>query len=439
MQSIFRIFKAGGHGPSMREESQKQEPQAGTGSFEERIVTPRTPHAALTVSAVYRAVELRAKTEAQFQMQYQRVNKEGGNFIPDMYGIGRRINYLLQVRPNPIMTASVFFEQLVINRLMAGNAFVYIERDDLGDVTALWLAQYGGYNPITNTYTLTWASDHGLVSRFEAVAEDVIHIPNTFREPNGYMGMSTLRYMIDTLSMIKTENRQALETAAKGGRVKLIVGEDTARVQSPIAMGLFDKKEMDKYSKEIEQRLYSNDVVALRGLDKVQNISMTAQDMQMMELLGIGFDDVARYFGTPRPLLMLDTNSHYTTPTNATLEYMTRTIQPDVLEIEQEFMSKLLTADDFGKRRFHMCEQPLLRLDREAQAKVDEINLRTGAKTVNEIRRQYDLPAVNDGDIIYVSTNLAELGCDKLKSTGGTPSSVTDDGNVSLPTEGGVI
>ena len=32
------------------------------GSFEERIVTARSPRVALTVSAVYRAVELRAKT-----------------------------------------------------------------------------------------------------------------------------------------------------------------------------------------------------------------------------------------------------------------------------------------------------------------------------------------------------------------------------------------
>ena len=34
---------------------------------------------------------------------------------------------------------------------------------------------------------------------------------------------------------------------------------------------------------------------------------------------------------------------------------------------------------------------------------------------MNELRKQYDMPAVKDGDIVYVSTNLAELGSDKLK------------------------
>ena len=53
-----------------------------TGSFADRIISVRSPHAALTISAVYRAVGLIARTEGQFQVQYQRLNSEGGNFVP---------------------------------------------------------------------------------------------------------------------------------------------------------------------------------------------------------------------------------------------------------------------------------------------------------------------------------------------------------------------
>ena len=84
-------------------------------------------------------------------------------------------------------------------------------------------------------------------------------------------------------------------------------------------------------------------------------------------------------FLVPRPMLMLDTNSHYTTYTNATLEYLQRTVQPDVTEMEQEFNRKLLRREDFGRRRIHMCEQPLLVSTRKAQAKVDQLQLQTGA------------------------------------------------------------
>jgi hypothetical protein len=62
----------------------QQQKQDGGGSFEERIVYAGHPRVALTVSAVYRAVELRAKTIGQMQMQYQMRNREGGNFVLDV-------------------------------------------------------------------------------------------------------------------------------------------------------------------------------------------------------------------------------------------------------------------------------------------------------------------------------------------------------------------
>ena len=395
----------------------------GGGNFKEKIVRVTNPNIALTVSAVYRAVELKAKTIGQMEMQYQRKDTEKGNFIASMYGDGKLMNYLLQKRANPMMTAAELFQQMSVHRELLGNAFVYIERDDFGRPKNLWLALCGGYNPLTQTYTLTFNTNHGMRSKFEAPAEDVIHWRNTYRHYDSFMGIPTHVYAIQTLSLIATQRELSMESAAKGGRMKLIIGEDTSKNVAPISTGFFDKKEMEKYAAEIEQRLYQNDVVAMRALDKVQNISMTAQDMQMMEQLNISLDDLARFYATPRPLLMMDTNSHYNDYQNATMEYLQRTIAPLARELEELFDTKFLTVDDFGRRRFHLCELPLLRMDLERQAKVDQLNLQTGAKTVNEIRRQYDMPAVEDGDIVYVSTNLAELGSAKLRdgATGGRP------------------
>ena len=395
----------------------------GGGNFKEKIVRVTNPNIALTVSAVYRAVELKAKTIGQMEMQYQRKDTEKGNFIASMYGDGKLMNYLLQKRANPMMTSAELFQQMSVHRELLGNAFVYIERDDYGRPKNLWLALCGGYNPMTQTYTLTFNTNHGMRSKFEAPAEDVIHWRNTYRHYDSFMGIPTHVYAIQTLSLIATQRELSMESAAKGGRMKLIIGEDTSKSVAPISTGLFDKKEMEKYAAEIEQRLYQNDVVAMRALDKVQNISMTAQDMQMMEQLNISLDDLARFYATPRPLLMMDTNSHYNDYQNATMEYLQRTIAPLARELEELFDTKFLTVDDFGRRRFHLCELPLLRMDLERQAKVDQLNLQTGAKTVNEIRRQYDMPSVEDGDIVYVSTNLAELGSAKLRdgATGGRP------------------
>lgn len=412
--------------PSTTDPNAKENQAVSGGSFEERIVVTRDPQKALTVSAVYRATELRAKTIGQMPVQYRRKEANGGNFQPWMQGLGKRINYLLQEEPNPIMTASSLWEQVTINRMQLGNGFVYIERDSFGDPVNLWLAICGGYDLATNTYNITFLDQYGVRNLAEVPSRDVLHFPNTFRYMNGFWGIPTIQYACETLSLIKTQKQQALETAAKGGRVKLLIGEERpANSQGTMAFGMFDKGQMQKYAQEINDRIYQQDVVALRGLEKVQSISMTASEMQAVEQVNLGLDDVARFWGTPRPLLMLDTNSHYNDYQNATMEYLQRTIAPDKTEMEKEIARKLLGLKFYGTRDIHICEKPLLAMDLERQAKVDQLHLQMGW-TVNEIRAEHDMPAIQNGDIPYISTNLAELGSEKLSgtSTPGRPAEV---------------
>ena len=404
------------------------QPDIKSGSFEEKVVRVSNPNMSLTISAVYRAVELKAKTLGSMEMQYQRKSPIGGNFIPDLFGQSRNLNWLLQKRANPMTTGSELFQQMSIHRELLGNAFVYIERDFNDNPVNFWLALCGGYDPLTGTYTLTYNTDRGMRWKVAAPSEDVIHWRNTFRHPDGYMGIPTHVYAIQTLSQIATQKQLSLETAAKGGRMKLLIGEEKPTTGAgTAAYGRFSKEQAQKYADELNDRVYVKDITALNGLDKVINISMTAQDMQMMEMLGISLDDCARYYATPRPLLMMDTNSHYNDYTNATMEYLQRTIAPLARELEDLFDVKFLVAGDFGKRRFHMCELPLLRMDLEKQAKVDQLHLQMGW-TPNEIRAQYDMPAIEGGDIPYLSTNLAELGSEKL-SGGSKPTPSNQQNN----------
>ena len=123
------------------------------GNWEANVVRP-VGRSSLLVPAWYRGVSLIMQTMGQMVTQYQRRNQQGGNFVEDLYGKNGDLNYLLQVRPNPMMTASEMQEQIEFRKIYYGNAFVYIERDAVGDPVNLWLATGGGYNPIANTYSL---------------------------------------------------------------------------------------------------------------------------------------------------------------------------------------------------------------------------------------------------------------------------------------------
>lgn len=417
---------------TMPNSKNEQDKNVHGGDFAERIAYVRSPEQALVVASVYRAINLRADTMSVMPVQYQKRDFEKGNYYVDMRGLGKRINYLLQYEPNPIMSASDMWKLVEINRLFYGNSFVYIERDEFGFPYRLWLVQTGGYNTSTGRYSsLVYLTDEGYKTAINVPREDVLHFPNTFRLQSCIWGIPTIQFAIETLSLNRTIKQQSLETAAKGGRVKLIIGEAKQDATGgTFAYGMFNKDQMDTYAEELQKKMYSgHDILAIRGLNDVHNISMTSAEMQMLEQLGVTNDDVARFFGCPRPLLMLDTNSHYTDYKDATMEFHTRTILPQKVGNENEIARKLIGFKDFGMRRIHICEKPLLAMDPERQAKVDQLNLQTGAKTVNEIRAEHDMPSVDKGDIVYVSTNVAELGSQKLS---GEPVTELQPGNYTV-------
>ena len=410
--NFFRKREVTPPAPGVPSSTNEQEPKVQGGDYQERIAYVRGPEQALVVGAVYRAVNLRADTMSVMPVQYQKRDFEGGNFMQDMRGLGKRINYLLQEEPNPIMSASDLWKLVEINRLFFGNSFVYIERDEFGFPLHLWLVKSGGYNIVSGNYTtIVYLSDHDYVTLTNVPREDVLHFANTFRYQNGIWGIPTLQYAIETLSLNRTLRQQSLETAAKGGRVKLIIGEEKpATAQGTIAAGLFNKDQMNAYAEELQKKMYSgHDILAIRGLDKVQNISMNAQEMQMFEQMGATNDDVARFFGVPRPLLMLDTNSHYNDYQNATMEFHTRTILPQKTGNEKEIARKLIGFRDYGVRRIHICEDPLMVMDPERRAKVALMKLQASIATPNEIRAEFDMPTVEDGDTPLASANLLTL------------------------------
>lgn len=396
--------------PGVPSSTMPPDPEVKGGSYQERIVYARSPETACSVSAVYRAMTLRADTMGVMPVQYRKKDFVGGNFVQDMRGLGKRINYLLQEEPNPIMTATDLWKLVEINRIMFGNGFVYIERDEFGLPAQLWLVKQCGYNLNNATYAnIVFLTDRGYRTEVNVPAEDVLFFPNTFRYPNGF-GIPTLKYAYDTLTLNKTLSKQALDTAAKGGRVKGFISEQAPQAgYTPISNGMYDPETTKQYAKEINNEVYQQDIVSLRGLDKFTPTSMTAQDMQMIEQAAMTYDDIARFWGIPRPLLMLDTNSHYNDYQNATMEFHTRTILPQKTGNEKEIARKLIGFKDYGTRDIHICEDPLMVMDPERRAKVAQLKMQAGLCTVNEARRDFDMPAVEDGDVPMASANLMTL------------------------------
>ena len=385
------------------------------GNWEANVVRP-VGRSSLLVPAWYRGVSLIMQTMGQMVTQYQRRNQQGGNFVEDLYGKNGDLNYLLQVRPNPMMTASQLQEQIEYRKIYYGNAYVYIDRGMDGYPRYLWLCTGGGYNPLDDTYTLVYNSDRGPRMKIQTSSRNVLHFKNVFMTEDYYMGIPTLDFAFKALSIAATADEQALQDVAKGGRHKVLIQEQ----QQPNVgtRGRANQKELRAMRDQFAKDWAANDVSVLDNVATPTIISQTAQQLQLLENRSFQVSDLARILGIPRIMMMEDSGSSYKMPEHATQEFMLRTIQPRIREWEDEFNSKLLEAGDFGKRRIHVCELPLRRLDAKGQAEIDKLHLEAGWSP-NELRSQYDLPNIPEGDAHYVSTNLAEVGSEKLRTNGG--------------------
>lgn len=401
-----------------------------TGADWTEHVAPVAGRNSLLVPAWYRGVSLIMQTMGQMVVQYQRRNKIGGNYQEDLYGANGRLNYLLQVRPNALMTASQMLEQIEFRKLYRGNAYVYVERSWEGDIEALWLCSDATYNLLSDTYALTYYRPGGTVALADVPTGQVLHFRNVFLRGDTLQGQPAIDYALRALQISATADLQSLHDMAKGGKQKILVTEKTPETGSVgiLSGGRLDQSEMKSLADRLGEDWMSKDAVFVDNMADAKVISQTAADLRLLETRGFQVADIARVLGVPRVMMMDETNSSYKSPEAATQEFLLRTIQPRIREMEDEMNSKLLGADDFGKRRVHICEKALRRLDPAAQADLDKTHLETGAYTPNEIRAQYDLPSVAGGDTNYVSTNLAELGSEKLRQPA-SPAGSTHDGD----------
>ena len=423
MDNWFRFFRRESGVPKTTDPKDASNQVPKSGNWDANVIRPYG-RSSLLIPTWTRCVTLIMQTMGQMVTQYQRMNGEGGNYVEDRYGKNGMLNYLLQIRPNPMMTASQMQEQIEYRKIYYGNAYVYIERGADGYPVALWLCTGGGYDPLGNRYNLVYNSDRGPRIKVEADARDVLHFKNVFMTEDMYMGIPTIEYAFKTLTIAATGDEQALQDLAKGGKHKVLIQEQQS--QTVGTRGRANQKELRKMKDEFAQDWMSNDVAILDNVADAKVISQTSQQLQLLEQRGYSDEAICRLMGVPKIIAIVgDGGGNYRMPEHATQEFLLRTIQPRIREHEDELNSKLLLPGDFGRRRIHVCELALKRLDAKGQAEIDKLHLESGW-SVNEIRSQYDLPNIPDGDDHYVSMNLGVVGSPKLKegNTGGRPSTV---------------
>jgi HK97 family phage portal protein len=150
----------------------------------------------------------------------------------------------------------------------------------------------------------------------------------------------------------------------------------------------------------------------LEGGTKWEQISLNANDAQLLESRAWSVEEVCRWFGVPPVLIghSKDTTTWGTGIEQILLGFLKFTLMPHLRRIELAISKQLLTPAERAQGLFAQFNlEGLLRGDSAARARFYEIMTRVGVMSRNECRRKENLPPVDGGDEIMVQSQYVPL------------------------------
>lgn len=310
--------------------------------------------------------------------------------------------YLLNEQPHTQYTATSHWDNKVSEQLLRGDGYTWIRRRMNNSIAELVPLPWHSVQP--------WRQPDGSVRYWVSLPEfgintwlepyDVLHFPG-----NGFDG---LRSMSVIAYGAKNAIGNALAMDEYSGKFFANGAHPSIILKSPTVMGEGQQRQLreafvEKYSGVENAHRYP--LVLTEGLD-AKEISLSAEDAQLLEARKFQVVDIARAFGVP-PHMIGETSGSSAVGAGyeqQARDFVMHTLRLHLKRLEQELNRKLFPRDTGKFVRFDLGD--LIEGDSKAQAEYNRAALGgpgtgQGWLTVNEIRKQKGLPPVVGGDVIF--------------------------------------
>ena len=293
-----------------------------------------TPDSAMRVAAVFACVQKIAGGIATLPIHAYKITGEVRAIQPrdDLW-------YKLNEQPSPQWTAASHWERVSIGQLLRGDSYTWIRRALNGSVRELLPLSHGSVSPVRQP--------DGSVRYYINVPEIGV---STWIEPSDILHFSGFGFDgLKSMSVIAHAARQATGNAIAMDEYSGRFFADGAHPSTVIkAPGKMTKEQIallqDAFVKKHSglANAHRLPLVLTEGLD-TKDMSMTAEDAQLLEARKFQVIDIARAFGVP-PHMIGETSA--STSWGSGIESMSRafvtyTLQPHLRRIEQELNRKL--------------------------------------------------------------------------------------------------
>lgn len=311
------------------------------------------------------------------------------------------VDYLMAKRPNRYMTPSGFKKSMMVDVLNGGNFYALIQSDKYGKILQLLPLDASVTYPVKDFagnlfYKTMYDQKERLLNDWE-----VLHVRGY--TVDGILGRSPVRVIADSAESNKAAVTMNKELMESGGTPKGIL-------KVPGKLG----EEPKKRAKEEWVRVNGKDAIAIidSGLE-YQQLSMNQRDMQFLEAQKYNQQKIAAIYKMPLHKINNLDHATFSNIEHQSIDYVKNTLQPWIVQIEEEFNTKLFTESEQNRGfyiKFNLDSE--LRGDATSRAKVHEIKIRNGTLAINEARAQDEMSPF---DIEIANEPMATLNYTPLK------------------------
>lgn len=353
--------------------------------------TVATDKTALTISAFYNAIEILSDDIAKLPKHVFKKEGNSRNKLTQHY-----INTLINIRPNPKMTAFTFWKTVEALRLIKGNAYVEIVRDN-NTGRALFL------NILSCSKVEIYENDEKLFYKYKGRtidSEDILHFIGF--SLNGKQGVGVVTYAAAQLG-ITLENQNYGTTIFQNRGLSYGVLESDKTIENT------NKKLISEgFTSKLSEKNIHKAPVLDEGI-KYKAISITPQEAQFLETNKNGVLEVCRWLNLAPHLLKDLTSANYSNIYQQSIEHVQLSVLPRVISKEQEINYKLFSEKERETTYVKFNIAVLLRGDLAAKSQFYTSMVYSGVYTRNEIRELEDRNPIEGLDEVLQPVNMQAL------------------------------
>lgn len=307
-----------------------------------------------------------------------------------------RVTFLLDVAPNPEMSAMDFRMLAIQTAINKGNFYAEIERSGDGRPVALWPLHSDRVQVLRTPAGNLVYQVADLKGTVYLNPKDVFHIKN-FHTKDGIIGQGVIGYAIEILGISSGADQLANSLFNNAG-----IPSGVVTVKGTLNDEGFNKIK-DSW-KQAHGGRKTGGVAVLEDGATYSTVSIDPQVMQFLESRKFNVVEIARFLGVP-PTKLFDTQAAtYNNTENANLEVVTDTLDAWAKQFESQADIKLLNNRYNGKKS-ELDLYAVSRGDMETRANYFNKMISMGSIQPNEIRRKEGYAPYEGGDKFYIASN----------------------------------